>query len=246
MATMLELELRKLKNDRMELYTRAIQPMLWLVLYGTVISRIRAIPTGGIPYIDYITPAIIIQSSTFISIFYGLTLVWERESGILKKLITTPLPRYSIVIGRSFASGIRSLFQILIITIIALLLGVKFYNVFYFITASLIIFFVSSGFASLSVVIASFMKTRERFMGIGQAITMPLFFASNGLYPIELMPSILKYIASANPLTYIIDICRRLMITGNMDSVVGDVLAILIFNITMYFLASIRFKKIIE
>ncbi|QGA69630.1 ABC transporter permease subunit [Sulfolobus sp. E11-6] len=246
MATMLELELRKLKNDRMELYTRAIQPMLWLVLYGTVISRIRAIPTGGIPYIDYITPAIIIQSSTFISIFYGLTLVWERESGILKKLITTPLPRYSIVIGRSFASGIRSLFQILIITIIALLLGVKFYNVFYFITASLIIFFVSSGFASLSVVIASFMKTRERFMGIGQAITMPLFFASNGLYPIELMPSILKYIALANPLTYIIDICRRLMITGNMDSVVGDVLAILIFNITMYFLASIRFKKIIE
>ncbi|SAI86721.1 ABC transporter permease [Saccharolobus solfataricus] len=245
-TTMLELELRKIKNDRTELYTRAIQPILWLVLYGTVIGRIRAIPTGGIPYIDYITPAIIIQSSTFISIFYGLTLVWERESGILKKLITTPLPRYSIVVGRSLASGIRSLFQIIIITTIALLLGVKFYNVFYFLIASLIIFFMSSGFASLSVVIASFMKTRERFMGIGQAITMPLFFASSGLYPIELMPKVLQYIALGNPLTYIIDICRRLMITGNMDSIVGDVLAILIFNITMYILASIRFKKIIE
>ncbi|WP_338598999.1 ABC transporter permease [Sulfolobus tengchongensis] len=244
--TMLELELRKLKNDRTELYTRAVQPILWLVLYGTVISRIRAIPTGGIPYIDYITPAIIIQSSTFISIFYGLTLVWERESGILKKLITTPLPRYSIVIGRSFASGIRSLFQILIITIVALLLGVRFYNVIFFLIASLIIFFVSSGFASLSVIIASFMKTRERFMGIGQAITMPLFFASSGLYPISIMPKALQYIALGNPLTYIIDISRRLMITGNMDSVIVDLIAIVIFNFTMYLLASIRFKKIIE
>jgi len=244
--TMLELELRKLKNDRLELFTRAVQPILWLAIYGTVIAHTKAIPTGNIPYIDYITPAIIVQSSTFVSIFYGLTLVWERESGILKKLVTTPLPRYSIIIGRSFASGIRSLFQLLIITIVALLLGVKFYNPLYYPLAALMIFFTSSGFASLSVIIASFMRTRERFMGIGQAITMPLFFASNGLYPLELMPLPLQYVAIGNPLTYINNLCRSLLITGDFSTVPIDVAAIIIFNGIMYILSTISFKRIIE
>ncbi|MEM0174249.1 MAG: ABC transporter permease [Sulfolobaceae archaeon] len=244
--TMLELELRKLKNDRLELYTRAVQPILWLAVYGTVIGHIRAIPTGNIPYIDYITPAIIVQSSTFISIFYGLTLVWERESGILKKLVTTPLPRYSIIIGRSFASGVRSLFQFIIITIVALLLGVRFYSPIYYPLAALVIFFTSSGFASLSVIIASFMRTRERFMGIGQAITMPLFFASNGLYPIDLMPLPLQYIAMGNPLTYINNLCRGLLITGDLSTLPVDITAVIIFNALMYILSTISFKRIIE
>jgi ABC-2 type transport system permease protein len=104
---MFELELRRLMHDRMELYTRAIQPILWLTIYGTVISYTRAIPTGNIPYIDYITPGVIMQSTIFVSVFYGLTLVWERESGILKKLVTTPTPRYAIIIGRSMGFGLH-------------------------------------------------------------------------------------------------------------------------------------------
>ena len=96
---MIELELRRLKHDRTELYSRAIQPILWIAVYGPIMSGVRAIPTGGIPYTDYITPGILIQSTTFVSIFYGLTIVWERESGILKKLLVTPVSRYATVIG---------------------------------------------------------------------------------------------------------------------------------------------------
>jgi ABC-2 type transport system permease protein len=57
---MIELELRRLKHDRKEMYTRAIQPILWLVVYGTVMSHVRAIPTDGIPYLDYITPGVLL------------------------------------------------------------------------------------------------------------------------------------------------------------------------------------------
>jgi len=116
MEVMMELEFRRIMHDRTELYTRAIQPILWLVLYGTVMTIVRAIPTGNVPYIAYITPGILLQSTTFVSVFFGLQMVWERESGVLKKLLTTPLPRSSIVIGRSMAAGIRSLFQILLIS----------------------------------------------------------------------------------------------------------------------------------
>ena len=74
----------------MELYTRAIQPVLWLVIFAPIMSSIKAIPTGNIPYIDYIVPGVLIQSTTMVAIFFGLTLIFERESGILKKLLVTP------------------------------------------------------------------------------------------------------------------------------------------------------------
>ena len=123
---MIELELRRLKHDRTEMYTRAVQPILWLAVYGTVMGNVRAIPTDGIPYLDYITPGVLLQSTIFVSVFYGLTIVWERETGILKKLLVAPASRYATVIGRSIASGVRAIVQAFIIIPVAMLLGVRF------------------------------------------------------------------------------------------------------------------------
>jgi ABC-2 type transport system permease protein len=244
---MIELELRRLKHDRTELYSRAVQPILWIVVYGSIMGSVRAIPTGGIPYTDYITPGVLIQSTTFVSIFYGLTIVWERESGILKKLLVTPASRYATVIGRSMASGVRAIFQALIIVPVALLIGVKFVpSIAYFVVALLIIFFASGGFAAISIFVASFMKTRERFMGIGQAITFPLFFSSSALYPIEMMPPVLREFALFNPMSYVVDAVRGLMISGDFASLPIDLVAIALFDAIMFVVASVSFKRIIE
>lgn len=244
---MIELELRRLRHDRTELYFRAVQPILWIVIYGPVMSSVRAIPTGDTPYTDFITPGVLIQSTTFLSIFYGLMMVWERDSGILKKLLVTPASRYATVIGRSMASGVRAIFQGLIIIPVALLIGVKFVpNIAYFASAFVIIFFASGGFAAISILVASFMKTRERFMGIGQAIIMPLFFASNALYPIQMMPQILRDFSAVNPLSYVVDAVRGLLITGDLTNLLIDVAAIVIFDVVMFIVASISFKRIIE
>ncbi len=164
---MIELELRRLRHDRTELYFRAVQPILWIVIYGPVMSSVRTIPTGGVPYTDFITPGIMVQTTTFVSIFYGLMMVWERDSGILKKLLVTPASRYSTVIGRAMASGVRALFQALIILPIALVIGVRFIpNPAYLILALTIIFFSSGGFAAISILVASFMKTRDEVFRI--------------------------------------------------------------------------------
>jgi ABC-2 type transport system permease protein len=244
---MMELELRRLEHDRTELYTRAVQPILWLVVYGPIMSSVRAIPTGGIPYEGYITPGVLIQSTTFISIFFGLTIVWERDSGILKKLLVTPVSRYDIVIGRSMSAGVRAIFQALIIIPVALLIGVKFVpNALYFVLAFVMIFFASAGFAAISIFLASLMKTRERFMGIGQAITMPLFFASNALYPVAIMPLVLQYVAKFNPMSYVVDAVRSLMISGNLASLPLDIGVIALFDVLIFVVASISFRRIIE
>jgi ABC-2 type transport system permease protein len=247
MFAMIELELRRLAHDRTELYSRAVQPILWLAIYGPILGATRAIPVGDIPYTAFITPGIIMQSTTFVAIFYGLTIVWERESGILKKLLVTPASRYAILIGRSFASAPRALFQIAIIVPVAMLLGVAFVpNPAYFLLAVVMVVFTCAGFAAMSILIASFLKTRERFMGIGQAITMPLFFASNALYPVSIMPQILQYVSMFNPLSYAVDATRGLMITGNVSNLLIDILAIAIFDVVMFTLASVNFKKIVE
>ncbi len=239
--------MRRLRHDRTEIYFRAVQPILWIVIYGPVMSSVKAIPTSGVPYTDFITPGVMIQTTTFVSIFYGLMMVWERDSGILKKLLVTPASRYSMVIGRSMASGVRALFQALIILPIALLIGVRFIpNPAYFILAFTIIFFASGGFAAISILVASFMKTRERFMGIGQAIIMPLFFASNALYPIQMMPPILREFSTFNPLSYVVDAVRGLLITGDISNLLLDLAAIAIFDAVMFVIASISFKRIIE
>ncbi|MEM4523433.1 MAG: ABC transporter permease, partial [Nitrososphaeria archaeon] len=119
-------------------------------------------------------------------------------------------------------------------------------NPFYFILALVIIFFSSGGFAAISILVASFMKTRERFMGIGQALTMPLFFASNALYPVTLMPKALQYFATINPMSYVVDAVRSLIITGDLTNLWIDVIAIALFDITIFTLASVNFKRIIE
>ena len=67
--------------------------------------------------------------------------------------------------------------------------------------------------ATFSLVVACVVKTRERFMGIGQVLTMPLFFASNAIYPLELMPGWLRVIARVNPLTYLVDGLRATMLS---------------------------------
>jgi ABC-2 type transport system permease protein len=247
MLAMMELELRRLRHDRTEIYTRAIQPILWLVIYGTIMSSVRAIPTEGVSYLAYITPGVLLQSTVFVSVFYGLTIVWERDTGILKKLLVAPVPRYATVIGKTIASGVRALFQALIIVPVALLLGVKLLpRPLNFLGALAVLFLVSGGFAAISILVASFMKTRERFMGIGQAIIMPLFFGSSALYPIKMMPPLLQRIAVLNPLTYAVDAVRGLVISGDVSHLTRDVLAIVAFDAVMFVVASVSFRKIIE
>ena len=81
-ATFCLVELQKLRHDRTELVTRAIQPVLWLVIFGQTFSRIRAIPTGDVPYLDYLAPGIIAQSALFVAIFYGIQIIWERDARV--------------------------------------------------------------------------------------------------------------------------------------------------------------------
>jgi ABC-2 type transport system permease protein len=213
-ATLCWVELCKIKHDRSELYTRAIQPALWLLIYGEVFTRIHAIPTPrGVSYLAYLAPGIIGQSALFVAIFYGIQIIWERDAGVLTKLMVTPTPRSALITGKAFAAGVRSVIQAAVVVVLAAILGVSLTaNPLKLIGTAFVVVLGSAFFSCLSMTIAGLALQRDRLMGIGQAITMPLFFSSSALYPVQVMPGWLRVITRFNPLSYEVDALRNLLI----------------------------------
>jgi ABC-2 type transport system permease protein len=210
--------MRKVRHDPYELIWRMIQPAIWLLIFGEAMANARAIPTPGLSYLDYMAPGILAQSILFLSIFYSVSLIWERDAGVLHKILVTPAPRYTLVIGRSMAAGVRSLPQIIVLYALTSFLGVNLN--WHPVAIFLVIVFALLGaavFSTFSLIIAVIVKRRERFLGIGQLMTMPLFFASNALYPIDIMPSWIRTFSLMNPLTYQVDALRSLMINGQVS-----------------------------
>jgi len=214
-AAVASAELRKLMRDPTELFSRAVQPILWLVVFGQVFSRVRGIPTGGVGYLAFLTPGILAQSVLFSAIFYGIAVIWERDLGIVHKLLVTPAPRSALVLGKAAAAGLRGVIQAVVVFLIALALGIALrWQALSILIVILAVMLGSAIFATFSLIIACIVKTRERFMGIGQVLTMPLFFASSAIYPLDLMPDWLQAVARLNPLTYLVDALRGTMIVG--------------------------------
>src|ERR1039457_3173943 len=117
-----EADVRKLVHDPVELLTRMVQPVLWLLIFGQVFNRTRAIPTGGISYLDFMAPGILAQSVLFGAIFYGISLIWERDLGIVQKFLVSPAPRSTLVLGRAISSTVRSLCQMVFVYLLSYLL----------------------------------------------------------------------------------------------------------------------------
>ena len=185
-----------------------------MLVFGEVFSRLRSIPTGSVDYLDFLAPGILAQSVLFAAIFYGIAISGNETLGSSTSFLSAP-PR-----GQPSSSAKRSprgcgIVAAIIIYLLSLVLGVHInWNPFSLFGILLFVFLGSALFSTFSLIIACIVKTRERFMGIGQVMTMPLFFASNAIYPIAIMPPWLKAIAQINPLTYEVDALRGLMFVG--------------------------------
>ncbi len=236
--TIAELEVRKLRHEPIELFSRAVQPALWLVIFGQVFTRVPGIPTGGLPYISFLTPGILAQSVLFIAIFYGIAIIWERDLGITYKFLASPTPREALVLGKALSAGLRGLVQAVIIYALAALLGVALsLDPLHLLGVVAAVLLGATVFSTFSLIIAALVKTREAFMGVSQVLIFPLFFASNAIYPVALMPPWLQVISRLNPLSYQVDALRALMLVGGTSSyglavdyaVLSAVSAVLVF-----------------
>jgi len=212
-AAMADAELRKLLHDHIDIFTRSVQPLLWLFIFGSAMAHNQAFKLGKLEYRAYLSPGVMAQAAMFIAIFYGLAVIWERDVGQLQRLLATPLPRVAIVLGKAAGACVRALVQALLLLAVLAAAGIGVRWTAPGVAGSLAMLTLgTAAFACMSMLLAAAVKERERFMGIGQLITMPLFFASSALYPLSVMPAWLRAVAHANPLTYEVQALRQMLV----------------------------------
>jgi len=232
-AAMARVELQKLRHDNLDILTRSVQPLLWLFVFGTALQHARSLNGGYGDYRAYIAPGVMAQAALFVAIFYGLAVIWERDLGQLQRLLATPMPRLGIVLGKASGASVRALVQAVVLLAVLAVARIHIHWSVGGVLGSLVLLALgTASFACLSMVLAALVKTRERFMGIGQLVAMPLFFASSALYPLALLPLWLRAVARVNPLTYEVEGMRRML----LSLPVGDALWV-DFAVTFAFLA---------
>ena len=133
------------------------------------------ITSGGTRYLDFLVPGILGQSVLFVAIFYGINTIWERDLGVLHRYLVSPAPRSALVLGKALSSTVRGFSQAIVVYVLALILGIQVSFQVRNVLGVIVFIALAAGlFSTFSVIVACIVRTRERFLGIGQVLTMPI------------------------------------------------------------------------
>ena len=237
-------ELIKFFRAKSRLFTTLARPVIWLFLVGGGMSRFVS-PGMGVDYMQFIFPGILGMTILFSSIFSSISIIWDKEFGLMKGILVAPVSRFSIVIGKALSGTIVSAIQAMIILLLFPFLGIhlSLLSIFYVIVICLLLSFAIS---TLGIVIATFYESFESFSVIMNFIVMPMFFLSGAMYPVNKLPPILKVISQLNPLTYGIDALKHVMLKGSnlIDfSVATDLTVLVACSVVFTITASIIFER---
>jgi len=240
-------EMKRYRKSRSGVLIRLIQPAVWIIVIGNTFAGtrplIQSVGFNG-SYIEFMAPGVIMLTAIFTSIFGGVNTLWDRRYGFMNKALTSPISRSSIAVGKMLAISLISALQSSLILGIALGLGVGIANYLMIIPIMLIVIAFSLGFSGISVVVAATAKSQETFWGVINFLGMPLFMLSPALFPLELLPHWLAFIAKLNPVTYSVLLIREMMTgTAQIFSIAIDVAVICGFVAIMVVFASYVFTR---
>jgi ABC-2 type transport system permease protein len=241
---MAQAELHRARRERSVLVARAAQPLLWLLVFGAAVSKVRALGAEGVPYKAFLVPGVLAQSVLFVAIFSGMAIIWERDLGITQRLLVAPVSRSAIILGKAASAGMRAVVQVSVVLAVVAVTRIPLKWSVVGVAGSLFAVLLGATLLSaLSMVIASTVRSREQFMGLGQLVTLPLLFASNALYSVSIMPAWLRAVARVNPLTYLVEMLRRFLVGVGPNRLALDALVLLGGIVVMVAIASRTFPR---
>ncbi|MDW5550347.1 MULTISPECIES: ABC transporter permease [Methanosarcina] len=253
------------------LFTSLVQPALWLAFFGVAMSNnfdrltatMPAVPgVRAVGYLTFIGAGVIAMTTLFTSLFGGTVLLFDKNWGLMRETLSSPLPRIHIIVGIGLSAMTKSFIQAAVIMVFGLLLGVKFFEgytatqvLISLIGIALFIGAFSLGFLFLSAAIAITMESPEGMQAVITLLTMPFFFTSNALYPANSFPPVLRALSTINPLTHLVSGIRYFAIGSDFSSIgirytytqgeaVTSFIALLIFATIMFLIARWRFTKV--
>jgi len=220
--------LKKLVRIRLLLFFALLQPLLFLILFSQVFSRLDRLPGFGYDsYLQFLVPSMIALTALNSAFQSGIGMVTDIEEGMLDKFLIAPIRRSSILIGKVMSDASRMAIQVLVIVGVSLLMGARFETG---VAGVVVMIALAASFgiawAGLSNVIALMTGNSELTMLIGILITFPVLFLSTSFMPSVLLPDWLDAVATVNPITYIVEAVRALVNTGWDWGAVGVALAV--------------------
>jgi len=246
MSTIYILWLRQIKKyfrARSRIIGALGQPLLFLLAFGFGFGQIfRQAGQGN--YMQFLGPGIIMMSVLFAAVFSGIDLIWDRQFGFLKETMVAPVPRWQIMLGKTLGGATVAAFQGLIVFILALIVGFRFYNPLLLPVAALFVFLVAIVFTSLGVAIASRIEDMQGFQLIMNFLVMPIFFLSGALFPLQGLPAVMEIVTKIDPLTYGIDGLRGALINASTFGITTDLMIMVILAVVLLGIGSYLFEKI--
>ncbi|MEL9998780.1 MAG: ABC transporter permease [Thermoplasmata archaeon] len=256
-------ELKKWIRNPANLFISLVQPIFWIILFGSAFDITKLIPSnipggstyvmnsffmGAKNYISFLTPGMLAIMALFSAMFSGMSIIWDRRFGYLTRLLVSPIPRDSIVLSKVFSSTIKAIVQSIILLLIAIIIpnGLVIsnsFNILDIIGVFAVISLLSIGFSSLFSIIVIRVKKMETLMAIVNLLNLPLMFASTAMFPSDIMPNWLKDFASYNPISWAANSLRYLIIQGSWNNtLINYFLYLIAFDIIMLILVIIISK----
>lgn len=214
MSTIYILWLRELKRytrSRVQIIASLGQPILYLLALGFGLGPVFQRAGNG-SYLQFIAPGVIGMSILFMCVFSGISILWDRQFGFLKETLVAPVPRMSIMLGRTLGSATVALIQGILVFIVCLLAGFRPHSWTAFPLALVFMAMVAIIFAALGTAFGSIIKDMQGFPIVMNFMVMPMFFLSGALYPLTNLPKALTIVTHIDPLTYGIDGLRGALI----------------------------------
>jgi len=197
-------ELKRYTRSRAQIVASIGQPLLYLLALGFGLGPVFR-KAGEGSYLQFVAPGVIGMSVLFTSIFSGIGLLWDRQFGFLKETLVAPVPRLSIMVGKTVGGATVAILQGLLIMIVCLIAGFRPAHASTLPMALLFMVLIAIVFAALGTVIGSTLQNMQGFQLIMNFLVMPIFFLSGALYPLTNLPKLLAAITRIDPLTYGID-----------------------------------------
>ena len=197
-------ELIRFRTDRLRAITSLVQPVLFLFVLGTGLSRLasRGLPSG-VDFKTFIYPGVLAMSVLFTSIFSAASIVWDREFGFLREMLVAPVRRWAIVVGKCLGGATVATIQGIIFLALAGVANVP-YNPVLLLTLVGELLLLSFTLTAFGVMMAARIKQIQAFMALTQLFVLPLFFLSGALYPLNGLPAWLTVLTRIDPLSYIV------------------------------------------
>ena len=195
----------------------SIQPVMFVLLFVFVFGG--AISTSASKYVNYLLPGIFVQTVLFGAMMTGVGLADDLSKGLIDRFRSLPIARSAVLVGRTVTELIRNVFVLILMTLVGLLIGFTIENGFgNFVLALLLTSFFGFAFSWISATIGLAAKNVETVQSAGFIWVFPLVFASSIFVPVETMGHGLRVFAEHNPISYVANTVRALI----LGTPVGD------------------------